>query len=302
VNEHATQIKSRLPQNEYPFESNFAQVGSHRMHYLDEGEGPVIVMVHGNPSWSFYYRKLVETLSKTHRCIVPDHIGCGLSDKPSDDTYAFTLEQRINDLDELLKQVCPNEQVVMVVHDWGGMIGTSWATQHSDRIRALVVLNTAAFHMPSDKTLPWQLYLARNTSLGSLLVRGFNAFSVGASVIGCTRRPMTSEIKKAYQAPYDSWNNRIATLRFVQDIPLEPGDSGYDIVSQTSESLSLFGNTPTFIGWGLKDVVFDETFLRVWKEKFPHATTVEVSDGGHYILEDAPEIMLPAVEKFITEL
>lgn len=302
MNEHVTQVKSRIPQNEYPFESHFAQVGSHQMHYLDEGQGPVVVMVHGNPSWSFYYRKLVGTLSKTHRCIVPDHIGCGLSDKPSDDTYAFTLEQRISDLDELLKQVCPNEQVVMVVHDWGGMIGTSWATQHNDRIRALVVLNTAAFHMPSDKALPWQLYLARNTSLGSLLVRGLNAFSVGASVIGCTRKPMSSEIKKAYQAPYDSWNNRIATLRFVQDIPLEPGDSGYDIVSQTSDALTVFGNTPTFIGWGLKDVVFDETFLRVWKEKFPHATTVEIPDGGHYILEDAPEIMLPAVEKFITEL
>ena len=102
----------------------------------------------------------------------------------------------------------------MIVHDWGGMIGTSWATRNSERIRGLVVLNTAAFHMPSDKTLPWQLFLARNTSLGSLLVRGFNAFSVGASVIGCTRNPMTSAIKKAYQAPYDSWQNRIATLRF----------------------------------------------------------------------------------------
>lgn len=272
------------------------------MHYLDEGSGPVVVMVHGNPSWSFYYRKLVQRLSETHRCIVPDHIGCGLSDKPTDDTYAFTLEQRISDLDQLLSQVCPDEPVIMVVHDWGGMIGTSWATRNHDRIKGLVVLNTAAFHMPSDKSLPWQLFLARNTSLGSLLVRGFNAFSVGASVIGCTRKPMPSAIKKAYQAPYDSWNNRIATLRFVQDIPLEPGDSGYDIVSKTSDSLALFQETPTFIGWGLKDVVFDETFLRVWKTKFPNATTVEVPDGGHYILEDAPEIMLPAVEKFISEL
>ena len=113
---------------------------------------------------------------------------------------------------------------------------------------------------------------------------------------------MTSAIKKAYQAPYDSWQNRIATLRFVQDIPLKPGDRGYDIVSNTADSLDLFGKTPTFIGWGLKDVVFDETFLRVWKAKFPHATTVEVPDGGHYILEDAPDIMLPAVEKFISEL
>ena len=302
MSQHAEEIKGKLPAEEYPFKSNFAQVGNHQMHYLDEGSGPVVVMVHGNPSWSFYYRKLVDRLSSSHRCIVPDHIGCGLSDKPADDAYAYTLEQRISDLDSLLSQVCPNEPVIMIVHDWGGMIGTSWATRNSERIRGLVVLNTAAFHMPSDKTLPWQLFLARNTSLGSLLVRGFNAFSVGASVIGCTRNPMTSAIKKAYQAPYDSWQNRIATLRFVQDIPLKPGDRGYDIVSNTADSLDLFGKTPTFIGWGLKDVVFDETFLRVWKTKFPHATTVEVPDGGHYILEDAPDIMLPAVEKFISEL
>ena len=142
--------------------------------------------------------------------------------------------------------------------------------------------------MPSDKTLPWQLFLAHNTSLGSLLVRGFNAFSVGASVIGCTRNPMTSAIKKAYQAPYDSWQNRIATLRFVQDIPLKPGDRGYDIVSNTADSLDLFGKTPTFIGWGLKDVVF----FGSGKPSF--LATVEVPDG-HYILEDAPDIMLPAV-------
>ena len=292
----------RVPRSLYPFDGQLFDRDGLRYHYLDEGGGEPVLMVHGNPTWSFYYRNLVQKLRGQFRCIVPDHIGCGLSDKPTDDTYSFTLEERISDLDQLLTQVCPDEPVIMVVHDWGGMIGTSWATRHSDRIRGLVVLNTAAFHMPSDKALPWQLFLARNTSLGSLLVRGFNAFSVGASVIGCTRKPMPSNIKKAYQAPYDSWNNRIATLRFVQDIPLKPGDSGYDIVSQTSDSLSLFQQTPTFIGWGLKDVVFDETFLRVWKTKFPHATTVEVPDGGHYILEDAPEIMLPAVEKFISEL
>ncbi len=302
MNMHIEKVKRQLPESEYPFKSHFATVGKHTMHYIDEGTGPVVVMVHGNPSWSFYYRNLVNRLSKSHRCIVPDHIGCGLSDKPSDSDYSYTLDQRIADLDALLANICPNEDITMVVHDWGGMIGTTWASRNLKRIRGLVVLNTAAFHMPSDKTLPWQLFLARNTSLGTLLVRGFNAFSVGASIIGCTRNPMPSHIKRAYQAPYDSWQNRIATLRFVQDIPLKDGDPGFDTVSATQESLGAFQDTPTFIGWGLKDVVFDETFLRVWKSKFPHATTVEVSDAGHYILEDAPDIMLPAVEKFITEL
>ena len=109
-----------------------------RQHYLDEGDGAPVVMVHGNPTWSFFYRRLVEALSPTRRCIVPDHIGCGLSDKPDDSRYEYTLERRVDDLEALLDHLGVREDVSLVVHDWGGMIGTSYAARHPDRIRKMV--------------------------------------------------------------------------------------------------------------------------------------------------------------------
>ena len=257
------------------------------MHYLDEGSGDPVVMVHGNPSWSFYYRNLVKTLSETHRCVVPDHIGCGLSDKPNDDAYAYTLAQRVDDLTALLDEAGVTERVTLVVHDWGGMIGMAWANRHPERIARLVILNTAAFPMPKNNGLPFTLRLTR-TPLGSLLVRGLNAFSAGAAKL-CFERPTSDEIRRAYCAPYDSWANRIATLRFVQDIPLSPADPGYDIVSDVERGLSQFSEIPTLICWGAKDFVFNDAFYARWKEVMPHAEFHYFEDCGHYVLEDARE-------------
>ncbi len=122
-----------------------------RYHYIDEGQGPPVVMVHGNPSWSIYYRNLVEALRSTHRCIVPDHIGCGFSDKPDDSNYAYTLSQRIEDLESLLESLNLTEPITLVVHDWGGAIGMGYATRHPEKIARLVILNTAAFHQHTAK-------------------------------------------------------------------------------------------------------------------------------------------------------
>src|SRR5436305_2156201 len=128
--------------------------GGLRLHYLDEGDGEPVVMVHGNPTWSFYYRHLVEALSPSHRVIVPDHIGCGLSDKPDDSRYAYTLASRVDDLEALLEHLGIVKDITLVVHDWGGMIGMVYATRHPKRIRRLVVLNTAGFHLPQAKRFP----------------------------------------------------------------------------------------------------------------------------------------------------
>ena len=123
----------------YPFEGNYLKLGEHQYHYLDEGEGHPVVMVHGNPSWSFYYRNLAQVLRTTHRVIVPDHIGMGLSDKPSDDAYGYHLEQRVDDLDALLTHLEIDSKITLVVHDWGGMIGMAYATRYPDRISRLVI-------------------------------------------------------------------------------------------------------------------------------------------------------------------
>ncbi len=284
----------------YPFTPHYFDRGAGlRMHYLDEGsDGPPVLMVHGNPSWSFYYRNLVTALSGTHRCIVPDHIGMGLSDKPDDAAYDYTLSQRIDDLDALINSLNLKQPLTLVVHDWGGMIGFGWAVKHPEQVARLVILNTAAFPLPVDKTFPGLLRLTR-TPLGAFLVRGFNAFSWGATVVGCKLGKMSPAISRAYRAPYDSWDNRIATLRFVQDIPLSPGDRGHARIQAIAGELHRFKATPAMIVWGDRDFVFDDAFLRQWREYLPEARVRVQAGAGHYVLEDAADTVVPLIADFV---
>ncbi|MCG9722720.1 alpha/beta fold hydrolase [Shewanella sp. Isolate7] len=283
----------------FPFKCNYLDRNGHKLQYVNEGQGEPVVMVHGNPSWSFYYRNLVKALSSNHQCIVPDHIGCGLSDKPDDAGYDYTLKNRIDDLEALLDHLEVKEKITLIVHDWGGMIGMGYAARHPERIKKIVVLNTGAFHLPEAKPFPWALWICRNTLLGTVLVRGLNAFSSIASYVGVKRAPMPKAIREAYVAPFNSWANRISTLRFVQDIPLKPGDRNYELVSEISEKLSQFNQLPMMICWGLKDFVFDKHFLDEWKRRFPQAEVHEFADCGHYILEDASDEVVTHVQQFM---
>jgi cis-3-alkyl-4-acyloxetan-2-one decarboxylase len=283
----------------YPFTGKRLDLDGLAYHYLDEGSGPPVVMVHGNPSWSFYYRDLVLALRDRYRCIVPDHIGCGLSAKPGDDRYDYTLARRVADLERLLEHIGGTEKITLVLHDWGGMIGMAWAVHHPERVGRLVILNTAAFHLPPGKSFPLALRLCRDTRLGALLVRGFNAFSLAASFVGCKRHPMPAELRRAYRLPYDSWANRIATLRFVQDIPLEPSDRNYPLVSTVEKGLERFRDLPVAFFWGERDFVFDRHFLAEWERRFPAAEGHRFADAGHYILEDAAEEVVPLIAEFL---
>ncbi|WOT04131.1 alpha/beta fold hydrolase [Shewanella youngdeokensis] len=283
----------------HPFKRNYLDRNGNKLQYVNEGSGDPVVMVHGNPSWSFYYRHLISALSGKHQCIVPDHIGCGLSDKPNDSGYDYTLKSRIDDLEALLEHLDVTDNITLVVHDWGGMIGMGYAARYPERIKRLVILNTSAFHLPKSKPFPWALSICRNTMLGTFLVRGFNAFSSAASYVGVKRKPMHKDIRKAYVAPFNSWDNRISTLRFVQDIPLKAGDRNYQMVSDIAASLDQFTKVPTVICWGLKDFVFDKHFLDEWKLRMPHATVHEFADCGHYILEDASDEVINHIETFI---
>jgi haloalkane dehalogenase len=283
----------------YPFEGRYLDIGGHRMHTIDEGTGSPVVMVHGNPSWSFYYRNLAKKLRDHHRVIVPDHIGCGYSDKPPLEDYPYTLERRVSDFSEAMDRLELGDDITLVVHDWGGMIGMSWAVEHPERVKRIVVLNTGAFPLPSSKKMPWTLKLVRNTRLGAWLVLRFNAFSRGATRMAVTRKPMKPEIRDAFCAPYDSVANRIATLRFVQDIPLAPSDPSWQIVERTADRLEKFRNTPVLVCWGAKDFVFDDHFLAEWQQRWPHAIVHRFEDCGHYILEDATEEVVGLVQDFI---
>jgi len=285
----------------FPFKRNYLDRNGQQYHYLNEGTGEPVVMVHGNPSWSFYYRNLVSALSTNYQCIVPDHIGCGLSDKPDDNDYDYTLTSRIDDLEALLEHLDIKENITLVVHDWGGMIGMGYAARYPERVKRLVILNTAAFHLPLSKAFPLPLWICRNTVVGTFLVRGFNAFSSIASIVGVRRKAMSQDVRRAYVSPFNSWRNRISTLRFVQDIPLKPEDRNYQLVSDISDSLAKFSTVPTLICWGLKDFVFDKHFLAQWKQRMPHAQVNEFDDCGHYILEDASDEVIGLITDFMTD-
>ena len=272
----------------YPFESHFEIIGGHRYHYVEEGRGEPVLMLHGNPTWSFYYRELIKKLSPHFLCLAPDHIGCGYSDKPDDFSYSYTLEQRLHDLEVFLKRKGISQNIHLVVHDWGGIIGMAYAHRHPHAIKRIVLLNTAAFHLPKGKGFPWALRLAR-TWPGSICIRGLNAFAAIAAIEGVKRIRLSKEIRRGLTFPYNSWKNRIATLRFVQDVPLKPGDPGYALITEMQENLAQFRNKPTLIAWGMKDFVFDKDFLETWIQYLPQARVHRFEDSGHYILEDQQE-------------
>lgn len=285
----------------YPFEPHWLTLPSgHRMHYVDEGprDAPVVLMLHGNPTWSFYWRRLISALSPSHRVIAPDHIGCGKSDKPGDDTYSYRLAQRVEDIEALVAQL-GLQDITLAIHDWGGMIGMGWAHRHPDRVARLIVLNTAAFPMPSTKRLPASLWLVRDTKAGALLVRGFNAFARGATRLAVNRVRLPKEVRDGLCAPYDSWGHRRAVLRFVQDIPLGESDPSFSLVREVGEHLHQFDDRPVLICWGERDFVFDDHFLRVWKSELPSAEVHQFPDCGHYVLEDAPAEIEALVRRFL---
>jgi len=283
----------------YPFQGRFLDRNGIRLHYLDEGQGHPVVMVHGNPTWSFYYRNLVLALRRDFRCIAPDHIGCGLSDKPALDRYDYSLRSRIDDLDALLAHLGVSE-CSLVVHDWGGMIGMAWAARNPQRIRKLVVFNTAAFSLPPGKRLPLALRLGRDSWLGTWLIRRMNLFCRCAARIGVKRAPLAPEVRREYLRPYNSWNNRIAISKFVQTIPLKQSDPGYDIVKEVEQGLERLKSKPIPIAWGMRDFVFDSHFLDEWERRFPDARIMRFDDAGHYIVEDAAKEIIPEVERFLS--
>ncbi|MCK4767639.1 MAG: alpha/beta fold hydrolase [Desulfobacula sp.] len=285
----------------YPFESKFININGHDLHYIDEGEGEPVVMVHGNPTWSFYYRHLIQTLSPDFRTIAPDHIGCGFSDKPDAKTYHYTLESRIKDLDTLITHLNINEKINLVLHDWGGMIGLAWAVDHIDRIDKIIITNTSGFFLPEEKQFPFLLWLIKTIRIFAVpAVLGLNVFAKGALYLGSEKK-LPPKVKKGLVKPYNSWKNRIATLKFVQDIPINKKDQSYAIVDHVDRHLKRLDEASLMFLWGAKDFVFDLEFLNEFRRRFPRAATHVFHDAGHYLFEDKPEETACLIETFLNK-
>ncbi len=285
----------------YPFAANWLEFGDLRYHYLDEGrpDDPPVVMLHGNPTWSFYYRTLIPEISRHHRVIVPDHIGCGLSDKPQN--YAYTLDQHIRNVEKLVAHLGLKD-ITLVLHDWGGPIGMGYAARHPDNVARFVIFNTAASG-ERIAAIPKRIKLCRLPLLGEVAVRTINGFAGGALQFAVSRPGrLTPAIRRGYLAPYDSPAHRIAIHRFVQDIPLEADHPTHETVAEIEAGLSQFQDRPMLIIWGADDFCFTiEDFLTDWRLRFPQAEVHVLANAGHYVVEDAHEQILPLMTRFLAQ-
>jgi cis-3-alkyl-4-acyloxetan-2-one decarboxylase len=281
---------------EYPFTPRtFVTPQRARMSFLDEGPrtDEAVLMLHGNPTWSFYYRNLVRVLAPQQRCIVPDHIGMGFSEKPQD--YDYTLATRIADIEALVASLGV-KRLSLVVHDWGGAIAFGFAARHPEMIGRIVILNTAAF---AANRIPARIALCGTPVIGPLLVRGLNGFAAPATTMAMHRRSLSEIEKRGYVLPYNSWANRVAVNAFVRDIPLRPSHRSWSTLAQVEHGLGQFRNREVLIVWGGRDFCFDDFFLGRWRTIFPQATVHRIADAGHYVIEDAAEEAVPRIVDFL---
>ena len=298
-------LASQLPPDvraEYPFASNVMEVapaspgeGPVRLHYLDEGTGPVVVLLHGNPTWSFFYRNAVLALKAAgFRCVVPDHVGCGLSDKPQG--YPYTLARRIGDVERLLEHLGIG-RFSLVVHDWGGAIGCGVAVRRPEALERLVLLNTAAF--PSRR-IPLRILCLKTPGIGPLVIRGLNGFARPALNMA-SGVPLSGVARRGLLWPYRSWADRVAVWDFVRDIPLRPGHPSYAALAEVRDGLPLLADKPVRILWGGKDFCFNRHFYETWRRLFPGAEATWYPAYGHYALEDGRGELERAIVAFLRE-
>lgn len=279
----------------YPFEGKYLHLDPSndvRMHYVDEGTGrETYLFVHGNPTWSFYWRHLVAALSAEARCVAVDHVGCGLSSKPQD--YPYQLSTHVDNLARLVEALDLRD-ITLVVHDWGGPIGLGMALRHPDRIKRIVITNTGAFEGP----IPFEIRMCRWPGVGPLAIQGMNAFlQVGFQ--RATTRGFPPEVKRGYLAPYPTWKERIAILRFIQDIPLEPDHPTRKYFLSIGEDIRRFSKLPILICWGEQDFCFTPYYREGFQERFPNAEVHAMHDIAHWVAEDAHDRLVPWIRDFV---
>lgn len=282
---NVAQLPDRL-RRLYPFQpQSFRTPRGALLSYVDEGprSDEAVLMLHGNPTWSFYYRNLVRALAPKLRCVVPDHVGMGLSEKPQN--YPYTLATRIEDVAALVARL-GLKRVHLIVHDWGGAIGFGWAVKHPEMVGRIVVLNTAAFLSPH---LPARIGICKAPGLGALLVRGCNGFAWPATWMAMHRRKLTAEEKAGYLFPYGSWANRVAVHAFVRDIPMTPAHPSYRTLQEIEQGLGALREKPMRIVWGGADFCFHRKFYERWVNEFPQAEAHYLDTAGHYVLEEITE-------------
>jgi cis-3-alkyl-4-acyloxetan-2-one decarboxylase len=279
----------------FPFKPRYMRAGDVSLHYVDEGppDATPLLFAHGNPTWSYLWRRQITDLSaQGHRCVAFDHMGFGRSDKPPH-LSVYTLRAHIDNALVLIDTLDLRD-VVLVAHDWGGPIGLGALLERRERLRALVLMNTWAWELPSF--LPPFIREFRTEGLGEILALGGNLF-VESIPGGMASRDIDPVMMEAYRAPFPDYWSRAGMLAFQREIPLTERDRSAKLMGLIHERLPEL-EVPVLLVWGLRDRVFQPVFLDQWRELFPEAGTVELDDAGHFLVEDRPDAVTEAIAGF----
>lgn len=273
-----------LDKTEYPFNNHYFNVGPGKMHYVDEGTGDPIVMIHGNPGWSFEFRNIIKELSKTNRCIAPDHIGFGLSDKPSNWDY-LPIHQAEN-LEKLLDSLNLTN-ITLIVNDWGGPTGLSYAIKHPEKIKKIIILNTWLWSVENDPHFK-KFSKMMGGSIGSFMIKYFNIFGkmVVKKAVG-DKSKLTKKIHQHYYKHLEKPSQRKGCYIFPKEII---GSSIW--LDSLWKQKDKINNIPTTFLWGMKDIAFKEKELAYWLANWKNSKVIKLDNVGHYPQEEAPEELI----------
>lgn len=283
----------------FPFRPHSLGFNGWSLHYVDEGAGEPVLLLHGDPTWGYLYRQFIPAISREHRCIVPDHMGMGKSDVPRE-PYPYRLRHHIANLEALILRL-DLSNITLVAHDWGGPVGLGVAVCHPRRIRRLVLMNTWVSASWPGGPLPRLLEVIRSER-GEKFVLEKNGY-LDPALLGTTHRPenLTPQVMEAYRAPFPTPESRLALLCWSRDIPVVNTDESYADMKRIEDGLSAFQQTPTLLVWGMQDPVLTPAVLKMWQEVFPQATTREIEDASHFLQEDAPDQVVECIVRFLRQ-
>ncbi|MEU8972906.1 alpha/beta fold hydrolase [Streptomyces monashensis] len=287
----------------YPAPRYWRRVPATGQHYLDLGAGDPVLFLHGNPSWSYAWRKLLHGLSPHARCLAPDLPGFGLSRhlRPAcgvPDPYQAQLDH----LDGLYRHLvedgqAPQQGWTLVLHDWGGPLGIAWALRHPGIVARLVICNTMAFPWPAAYRLPFYLRWIRDHSILAGVVHLTNAFARTAVHAG-VHHPLRAAERRAYLRPHARRADRRAITDAVRAIPRDTSDPVWRLLEPSSPGTGL-SSLPMLIGWGMRDPVFTPVLLEEWIRRYPHAVIRRFPDAGHFVMEDASGELAGHIRDFL---
>jgi haloalkane dehalogenase len=275
----------------FPFESKWYESAVGPVHYIDEGSGPPILFLHGNPTWSFLYRGLVIRLRKHFRCIALDYPGFGLSVRPED--YGYTAAEHADIVTAMVRHLDLRDLTIMG-QDWGGPIGMRLALDETPRLRALVMGNTWYWPLDAWHMKAFSYALSSAPMQGQILRR--NLF-VEKLMPMAVKHPMADEVMHHYREALPTPKSRVGVAEFPRQL-MEASLWLGDLADEVREHLA---NVPLLLVWGIHDLAFPLTFMERFREDFK-LTQIHRLDAKHYIQEDAPGEIAEAIGDFLGEL